>query len=134
VNNGGQAEISPACRAQLAARRTPLRLLVNPTRARCSTADAAGLSVVLRRRGATRNLHRNAVTVDVVATRGYDQLGRIDINEPRPPRQRHHRTSRTGRVRSQRYVDSRVGAECAFQRRAAVSVNPAFNFDSKALE
>jgi hypothetical protein len=24
-----------------------------------------------------------AVTVDVVATRGYDQLGRIDINEPR---------------------------------------------------
>ncbi len=84
VNNGGQAEISAACRAQLDAQRSLV-----------GTAGFVNTEPVLdgRRRlaylwsydvGVQRELFTGmAVTVDVVATRGYDQLGRIDINEPR---------------------------------------------------
>jgi len=84
VNNGGQAEISVACRAQLDAQRSLV-----------GTAGFVNTEPVLdgRRRlaylwsydvGVQRELFTGmAVTVDVVATRGYDQLGRIDINEPR---------------------------------------------------
>ena len=84
VNNGGQAEISPACRAQL----VTLRDSVN-------SVGFVNTEPVLdgHRRlaylwsynvGVQRELFSGmAVTVDVVATRGYDQLGRIDINEPR---------------------------------------------------
>jgi hypothetical protein len=84
VNNGGQAEISPACRAQLDAQRSLV-----------GTAGFVNTEPVLdgNRRlaylwsydvGVQRELFTGmAVTVDVVATRGYDQLGRIDINEPR---------------------------------------------------
>src|SRR5262245_48392384 len=84
VNSGGQAEISAACRAQLDAQRSLV-----------GTAGFVNTEPVLdgRRRlaylwsydvGVQREIYTGmAVTVDVVATRGYDQLGRIDINEPR---------------------------------------------------
>jgi carboxypeptidase family protein len=84
VNNGGQAEISLACRAQLDVQRSLV-----------GTAGFVNTEPVLdgRRRlaylwsydvGVQRELFTGmAVTIDVVATRGYDQLGRIDINEPR---------------------------------------------------
>ena len=84
VNNAGQAEISAACRAQL----VTLRDSVN-------SVGFVNTEPVLdgRRRlaylwsydvGVQREIFSGmAVTVDVVATRGYDQLGRIDINEPR---------------------------------------------------
>src|SRR4030095_4576487 len=84
VNNGGQAEISPACRAQLAG----VRSLVG-------TPAFVNTEAVLDRNrrlpylwpydvGVQRESFTGmAVTIDVVATRGYDQLGRIDINEPR---------------------------------------------------
>src|SRR5262245_16317187 len=84
VNNGGQAEISPACRAQLAATRslvgTPA--FVNPEPVLDGNRRLPYLwSYDV---GVQREIFTGmAVTVDVVATRGYDQTQRIDINEPR---------------------------------------------------
>jgi hypothetical protein len=75
-----------------------------------------------------------AVTVDVVATRGYDQLGRIDINEPRLLA-----NGTIGRPGPAVFdPDGKLipasARTAAFQRVLQYQSNPAFNFDSKALE
>ena len=134
VNNGGQAEISPACRAQLATVAPPLRLLVNPTPRRGSTATAAWVICGLRRRVQREIFTGMALIVDVVATRGYNQTGRIDINEPRllP----HGTIGRPGPA----VFDpdgTRIPASArnaAFQRVLQYNSSSVFNFDSKALE
>jgi hypothetical protein len=135
VNNAGQAEISPACRAQLAA-----------TRSLVGTPAFVNTEPVLdgNRRlpylwsydvGVQREIFTGmAVTVDVVATRGYDQLGRIDINEPRLLA-----NGTIGRPGPAVFdPDGKLipasARTAAFQRVLQYQSNPAFNFDSKALE
>src|SRR5262245_40581478 len=84
VNNGGQAEISPACRAQLAAQRAVVgtSAFVNPE----PVLDGHRVMGYLWSYdvGVQKQIMRQmAITVDYVATRGYDQTQRVDINEPR---------------------------------------------------
>jgi hypothetical protein len=75
-----------------------------------------------------------ALTVDVVATRGYNQTGRIDINEPR--------LLANGTIgRPGPAVFDPTGTlipasarNAAFQRVLQYTSNSAFHFDSKALE
>jgi hypothetical protein len=135
VNNGGQAEISPACRAQLAATRslvgTPA--FVNPEPVLDGNRRLPYLwSYDV---GVQREIFTGmAVTVDVIATRGYDQLGRIDINEPRLLA-----NGTIGRPGPAVFdPDGKLipasARTAAFQRVLQYQSNPAFNFDSKALE
>ncbi|HEU5254361.1 MAG TPA: carboxypeptidase regulatory-like domain-containing protein, partial [Vicinamibacterales bacterium] len=135
VNNGGQAEISAACRAQLDAQRSLV-----------GTAGFVNTEPVLdgRRRlaylwsydvGVQRELVRGmAVTVDVVATRGYDQLGRIDINEPR--RLANGTIGRPGPAVFD--PDGKLipasARNATFQRVLQYQSAPFFNSDSTALE
>ena len=135
VNNGGQAEISPACRAQL----VTLRDSVN-------SVGFVNTEPVLdgNRRlpylwsydvGVQRELFTGiAVTVDVVATRGYDQLGRIDINEPRLLA-----NGTIGRPGPAVFdPDGKLipasARNAAFQRVLQYTTAPFFNSDSTALE
>jgi hypothetical protein len=135
VNSAGQAEISPACRAQLAALRTSV-----------SSVGFVNTEPVLdgNRRlpylwsydvGVQREIFTGmALTVDLVTTRGYDQLGRIDINEPRLLA-----NGTIGRPGPAVFDPSGTlipasARNAAFQRVLQYQSNPAFNFDSKALE
>jgi TonB-dependent receptor-like protein len=135
VNNGGQAEISPACRAQLAGVRTLVGTpaFVNPEpvldgRRRLSYLWSYDV-------GVQRELFSGmAVTVDVVATRGYDQLGRIDINEPRLLA-----NGTIGRPGPAVFdPDGKLipasARNATFQRVLQYTSAPFFNFDSTALE
>jgi hypothetical protein len=135
VNNGGQAEISPACRAQLAATRslvgTPA--FVNPEPVLDGNRRLPYLwSYDV---GVQREIFTGmAVTVDVITTRGYDQLGRIDINEPRLLA-----NGTIGRPGPAVFDPNGTlipasARNAAFLRVLQYQSNPAFNFDSKALE
>src|SRR5262245_59895038 len=84
VNNGGQAEISAACRAQLVTLRDSVNSTGFVNTEPVLDGDRRLAYLWSYDVGVQRELFRGmALTVDVVATRGYDQLGRIDINEPR---------------------------------------------------
>ncbi len=84
VNNAGQAEISAACRAQLVTLRDSVSSVGFVNTEPVLDGDRRLAYLWSYDVGVQRELFSGmAVTVDVVATRGYDQLGRIDINEPR---------------------------------------------------
>jgi hypothetical protein len=75
-----------------------------------------------------------ALTVDVVATRGYNQTGRIDINEPRLLA-----NGTIGRPGPAVFDPDGTlipasARNAAFQRVLQYNSSSAFNFDSKALE
>jgi hypothetical protein len=135
TNNNGQAEISPACRAQLAARRAAVAAVGEPNTE--PVLDGHRLMGYLWSYdvGVQREIMRQmAITVDYVATRGYDQTQRIDINEPR--------LLANGTIgRPGPAVFDPTGTlipasarNAAFQRVLQYTTSPAFNTDSNALE
>ena len=135
VNNGGQAEISAACRAQLVAQRNSVNSagFVNTEPVLDGTRRLAYLwSYDV---GVQREIFTGmALTVDVVATRGYDQLGRIDINEPRLLA-----NGTIGRPGPAVFdPDGKLipasARNAAFQRVLQYTTAPFFNSDSTALE
>ena len=84
VNNGGQAEISLACRAKLADTREAVKAGQFINTEPVLDGDRRLAYLWSYDVGVQRELYPGiAVTADYVATRGYNQLGRIDINEPR---------------------------------------------------
>ena len=135
ANSAGQAEISAACRTQLAAQRNAL-----------GSAGFVNTEPVLDGHrvmgylwsydvGVQRQIMRQmAITVDYVATRGYDQTQRIDINEPRLLA-----NGTIGRPGPAVFdpdgtlipASARNGA---FQRVLQYQSRPEFNTDSNALE
>ena len=135
VNNAGQAEISPACRAQLVALRTSVSSVgfVNTEPVLDGNRKLAYLwSYDV---GVQREIFTGmAVTVDLVATRGYDQLGRIDINEPRLLA-----NGTIGRPGPAVFdpdgtLIPAAARTAAFQRVLQYQSRPEFNSDSTALE
>ncbi len=135
TNNSGQAEISPACRAQLAARRAAVAAVGEPNTEPVLDGDRRMGYLWSYDVGVQREIFRGlALTVDVVATRGYDQTGRIDINEPRLLA-----NGTIGRPGPAVFDPNGTlipasARNAAFQRVLQYQSNPAFNFDSKALE
>jgi hypothetical protein len=135
VNKGGYAEISPACRTQLAALRTSVSAdgFVNTEPVLDGDRHMGYLwsyDVGFQR----EVLPGVAVTVDVVATRGYDQTGRIDINEPRLLA-----NGTIGRPGPAVFDPDGTlipasARNAPFQRVLQYTSSPAFNFDSQALE
>ena len=135
VNNAGQAEISPACRTQLAAQRNAL-----------GSAGFVNTEPVLdghRVMGylwsydvgvQQQILPQTAITVDFVATRGHDQTQRIDINEPRLLA-----NGTIGRPGPSVFDPDGTlipasARNAAFQRVLQYQSRPEFNTDSNALE
>lgn len=135
VNNGGQAEISPACRAQLSALRTSVSSVGFVNTEPVLDGDRHMGYLWSYDVGIQREIFTGmALTVDVVATRGYDQTGRIDINEPRPLA-----NGTIGRPGPAVFDPSGTlipasARNAAFQRVLQYTSSSAFNFDSKALE
>src|SRR5258705_2043894 len=135
TNNSGQAEISPACRAQLAARRAAVAAVGEPNTEPVLDGD--------RRMGylwsydvrVQRAIFRGlALTVDVVATRGYDQTGRIDINEPRLLANGTIGRPGPAVCGPNGTVDPAAAREAAVPRVLPDQSKTAFKFYSKALE
>ena len=135
INNGGQAEISPVCRAQLAAQRA----LVG-TSAFVNTEPVLDGHRVMGYLwsydvGVQKQIMRQmAITVDYVATRGYDQTQRIDINEPRLLA-----NGTIGRPGPAVFDPDGTlipasARNAAFQRVLQYESRPEFNTDSNALE
>ena len=135
VNNGGQAEISPACRAQLATRRAAVAAVGEPNTEPVLDGDRRLGYLWSYDVGVQREIFTGmALTVDVVATRGYNQTGRIDINEPRllP-------NGTIGRPGPAVFDPDGTlipasARNAAFQRVLQYNSSSVFNFDSKALE
>jgi hypothetical protein len=135
VNNAGQAEISPACRAQLAALRTSVAadgfvntepVLDGHRRLGYLWSYDVGVQKQLMR--------QMAVTVDYVATRGYDQTQRVDINEPRLLA-----NGTIGRPGPSVFDPNGTlipasARNAAFQRVLQYQSRPEFNTDSNAVE
>src|SRR6185312_1799505 len=128
----GQAEISPACRAQLAAVRTSVSSVGFVNTEPVLDGDRRLPYLWSYDIGVQREIYTGiALTVDVVATRGYDQLGRIDINEPR--RLANGTIGRPGPAvfDPDGTLIPASARTAAFQRVLQYQSNPAFNFDSK---
>ncbi len=135
VNNGGQAQVSPACRAQLVALRDAVSRtgFINTE----PVLDGHRLMGYLWSYdvGVERQIMRQlAITVDFVATRGYDQTARIDINEPRLLA-----NGTIGRPGPAVFDPDGTlipasARNAAFQRVLQYQSRPEFNSDSNALE
>jgi len=131
----GLAVISAACRAQLAATRDQVRagVFVNPEPVFDGNRQMGyllGFSAGIQH----EILPGMAVTIDYVGNRGYDQTGRIDINEPRllPD----GRIARPGpSVFDPDGILVPASARGAtFRRVLQYTTDPAFNSDHNALE
>jgi hypothetical protein len=135
INNGGQAEISPACRTQLAALRTSVSSVGFVNTEPVLDGDRHMGYLWSYDVGVQREIFTGmALTVDVVATRGYNQTGRIDINEPRLLA-----NGTIGRPGPAVFDPDGTlipasARSAAFQRVLQYDSSSAFNFDSKALE
>ena len=135
ANNAGQAQISAACRAQLVALRNSVSSsgFVNTE----PVLDGHRLMGYLWSYDVGMQkqiMQQMAVTVDFVATRGYDQTARIDINEPRLLA-----NGTIGRPGPAVFDPDGTlipasARNAAFQRVLQYQSRPEFNSDSNALE